>query len=255
MASPQGIADAMLQIERLGTGYSQGRRWSFVADRNARPLLLQRNRAADCSSAAGAAAVLAGYPVDLSGTFYTGNQRQRLVAAGAQDLLFSRASAQVGDILWRDGHTEVVTAPGVQTGARIDENGNITGGRDGDQTGWEFASSPLSNNWTRILRFHPTNTNTDTGGFLMALTDKQQTQIAKNSDVLAYSLNAQILPVLGRLDRGLVQTKAELAAIKATVAQLGAGQGVSAEAITKAIDKAVSDALAGIEITLTAEGK
>ena len=160
MASPQGIATAMLNIERIGTGYSQPRRWSFVKDRNARPLTLIAGKAADCSSSAGASVAIAGYPVDLSGTFYTGNQRERLTAAGAQDLPFSKAACQVGDILWRDGHTEIVTSPGYQTGARIDENGQSSGGVDGDQTGQEFATSLLSSNWTRILRFKNTDTTT-----------------------------------------------------------------------------------------------
>ena len=174
MASPQGIATAMLNIERLGTGYSQGRRWSFVKDRNARPLTLIAGKAADCSAAVGAAVALAGYPVDLSGIFYTGNQRERLTAAGAQDLPFSKAACQVGDILWRDGHTEIVTSPGYQTGARFDENGQSSGGVDGDQTGQEFATSPLSSNWTRILRFKNTDTK---DGFLMALTDAEQKKL------------------------------------------------------------------------------
>ena len=175
MASPQGIATAMLNIERLGTGYSQPRRWSFVKDRNARPLTLIAGKAADCSTSAGASVAIAGYPVDLSGIFYTGNQRARLTAAGAQDLPFSKAACQVGDILWRDGHTEIVTSPGYQTGARLDENGQITGGVDGDQTGHEFATSPLSSNWTRILRFKNTDMK---DGFLMALSDAEQKKLA-----------------------------------------------------------------------------
>lgn len=102
-------------------------------------LTLYANKACDCSSVCGAIARLGGYDVDLWGTFYTGNFRARLVAAGFSAIRFhSLSQLQPGDFVLNEGlHVEFVSDWGQMYSASIDENGDISGGKDGDQTGSE----------------------------------------------------------------------------------------------------------------------
>ena len=83
---------------------------------------------------------------------WTGNERPILASAG-----FERRNKWVplrGDVLWRDGHTEVYLGNGLCGGARIDEVGGVTGPRAGDQTGREVASSAYDpDRWEECWRY------------------------------------------------------------------------------------------------------
>ena len=83
---------------------------------------------------------------------WTGNERPILAAAG-----FERRNKWAplrGDVLWRDGHTEVYLGNGLCGGARIDEVGGVTGPRAGDQTGREVASSAYDpDRWEECWRY------------------------------------------------------------------------------------------------------
>lgn len=83
---------------------------------------------------------------------WTGNERPILAAAG-----FERRNLYApvrGDVLWRDGHTEVYLGDGLCGGARIDEQGGVTGPRAGDQTGREVASGPYyPSKWEECWRY------------------------------------------------------------------------------------------------------
>lgn len=107
----------------------------------------------DCSDAAGECYEAVG--VLARGIYmWTGNEPEILLANDFAELPFDRDSCRVGDVLWREGHTELVVRPGYQGGFRLDENGGIGYGADqGDQTGYEAAVSPIGTRWTRVYRY------------------------------------------------------------------------------------------------------
>ncbi len=84
---------------------------------------------------------------------WTGNQDEQLRALGFQRLTYSKSAVRRGDILWRSGHTGVALGDGRQAEAACDENGGISGGRKGDQTGYEVRVTSLSSNWAYIYRY------------------------------------------------------------------------------------------------------
>lgn len=82
---------------------------------------------------------------------WTGNQISLLKAHGFKER--SLSNPQMGDVLWREGHTEMYLGDGMQGGARISEYGTITGTK-GDQTGKEITRSAYrASDWTRLLRY------------------------------------------------------------------------------------------------------
>lgn len=67
-----------------------------------------------------------------------------LQAAGFQKIEWDGKDVgklQKGDIVWKDGHTEIYSGDGKFTGAHHDENGGIDGPKAGDQTGDEISTS------------------------------------------------------------------------------------------------------------------
>ena len=148
------MIDAARKIDAARTGYDQSQRWTFY-DRATKTL--RTGKEADCSSLCGAIAHLAGYPVDLSGEFYTGTFKARLTAAGFTAIPYeSLAQLRAGDFVLTPGyHVEFVPAPGRMFSARSDERGRATGGKAGDQTGREVcdvAAYTYSKGWKWILR-------------------------------------------------------------------------------------------------------
>ena len=83
---------------------------------------------------------------------WTGNEIELLTSHGFS--VRSLSSPQVGDVLWREGHTEMYLGDGMQGGARIDEVGGVAGPRQGDQTGEEIARSAYRpSSWQGLLRY------------------------------------------------------------------------------------------------------
>lgn len=83
---------------------------------------------------------------------WTGNELELLKANGFREIDFG--SIGDGDVLWKNGHTEMYLAGGYQGGARIDEVGGKHGPKQGDQTGGEIARSKfVRSNWTKALRY------------------------------------------------------------------------------------------------------
>lgn len=83
---------------------------------------------------------------------WTGNEVALLKEHGFVER--SLNSPQVGDVLWKQGHTEMYLGDGMQGGPRIDERGGITGPRQGDQTGDEVTRSAYkASDWTKLLRY------------------------------------------------------------------------------------------------------
>lgn len=92
--------------------------------------------------------------LDPHGFTYTGNEAEGLLGSG-QWVEISPYDAGVGDVLLREGHTEVVLEIDgelYQGGFRISELGTIYG-ETGDQTGWEAAYSEFQP-WAWEQAFH-----------------------------------------------------------------------------------------------------
>ena len=105
----------------------------------------------DCSSAVISAWELAGVPVKSNGASYTGNMRGIFLRCGFEDVtaavdLNSGTGLQRGDVLLNiRHHTAIYCGDGMEVEASINENGSVTGGRPGDQTGREFLMRPYRN--------------------------------------------------------------------------------------------------------------
>lgn len=86
---------------------------------------------------------------------WTGNERRILLAHGFQEIRVQDAGAMKrGDVLLKDGHTELYLGHGLQGGARINEKGTILGGKEGDQTGGEIARGPYNRyQWRAAFRY------------------------------------------------------------------------------------------------------
>lgn len=121
-------------LARSNIGYDQWQRWSFYKNGKVIP-----NTEADCSSICGAIIHAAGWPIDLSGTFYTGNMIAKARAVGFQVIKFTSLSQlRPGDLVVNEiWHVEFVYGPNDWYSARVDEKGGITGGKAGNQTGKE----------------------------------------------------------------------------------------------------------------------
>ena len=124
------MADLQRFIDRMrywcdvaDLGYDQSNRWDF-----------RDGGESDCSSLVVHALQEAGF--DTGGATYTGNMSAELCARGWQRVR-NDGNPQPGDILLNDRDHVAVWLGDCLAQASIDENGNISGGRGGDQTGRE----------------------------------------------------------------------------------------------------------------------
>ena len=98
----------------------------------------------DCSSLVYYSLYNTGWPIAsiCSYAFATGSMDSVLTQLGFQKITFSNgdySSLVAGDILLREGHTEIYIGNGQTVGAHCDEVGGIIGARGGDQTGQEIS--------------------------------------------------------------------------------------------------------------------
>lgn len=114
----------------------------------------------DCSSAVISAWELAGVPVKTKGATYTGNMRGVFLRCGFEDVtagvdLSTGTGLQRGDVLLNIlHHTAMYCGNGMEVESSINENGGVTGGQPGDQTGREFLVRPYRNYpWDCVLRY------------------------------------------------------------------------------------------------------
>lgn len=113
----------------------------------------------DCSSLVIEAYERAGVPVRTNGASYTGNMVDIFLGNGFTDITDSvnfstGAGLKTGDVVWVSGHVEMISRKGYLVGASINENGNVTGGLTGDQTGAEIRERTYYNYpWTFALRY------------------------------------------------------------------------------------------------------
>lgn len=130
----------------LRLGYDQSNRWDLTP-----------NGETDCSALCGSIIKKAGYPIVLTGTFYTGNFAQRAKAAGFAVIRFvSLKQIKTGDFLVTPGHhVEFVYNVNTFFSARFDERGKASGGKSGNQNGRETGFVPANvrtGGWTYICR-------------------------------------------------------------------------------------------------------
>ena len=107
----------------------------------------------DCSEAVRMCYVAAGV-LPRGCYMWTGNEASLLKQHGFAGV--GLGSLQVGDVLLRSGHTEMVISVGgrlMQAGFRISEHGTLSGAK-GDQTGWESTYSALdAGRWRWAYRY------------------------------------------------------------------------------------------------------
>ena len=127
-------------------GYDQGSRWG--------------NPDYDCSSLVISAFEQAGIPLKSAGATYTGNMYDTALSIGFSDVtgstnLGTGDGMRRGDILLNHAnHTAMYIGDGQIVQASSNENGGITGGQAGDQTGSEIAVRSYYNYpWDSILRY------------------------------------------------------------------------------------------------------
>ncbi len=110
----------------------------------------------DCSSLVYFGLLNNGFSTNQIGgwAFNTWGEADILPKAGFKTIKFTSISAlQPGDILLRDGHTEVYIGNNLCVGAHINENGGIYYGKPGDQTGNEISVQNCSSNWLNAYRY------------------------------------------------------------------------------------------------------
>ena len=144
--------DAALWMETLAQndlyGYDQEHRWGERGDY-------------DCSSAIISAYEATGIPVKSHGASYTGDMRITFKACGFVDVtglvdLATGKGLQRGDVLLNEAHhTAMYVGDGLEAEASINEKGEATGGKPGDQTGNEILVRAYRNfPWDCVLRYH-----------------------------------------------------------------------------------------------------
>lgn len=135
-------------------GYDQGQRWGERGDY-------------DCSAAVISAWEASGVPVKQQGATFTGNMYGVFLACGFVDVtrsvnLATGSGMERGDVLLNmRNHTAMYCGNGMEVEASINERGETTGGRPGDQTGREFLIRPYRNYpWDCVLRYEGRNETT-----------------------------------------------------------------------------------------------
>lgn len=149
MPDLQKSIDAMDRACRiLSVGYDQGNRWD-----------VRNGGETDCSALVIWALRQGGF--DVGPASYTGNLSAALTKRGWKRLPADLSTARPGDILLNDNHHVCMVIAGYGRSATIaqasiDERGRASGGRSGDQTGYETNERRVyvyRHGWDCILRW------------------------------------------------------------------------------------------------------
>lgn len=137
--------------EDASLGYDQGNRWD-----------IRDGGECDCSSLVVFALREAGF--DTGKASYTGNIASELCARGWSRVACD-GNPRKGDLLLSEGNHVAAWLGDCLAQASIDENGNITGGASGDQSGRETNTrSYYSYPWTCYLRYGGASGSSDASG-------------------------------------------------------------------------------------------
>ena len=183
-------------------GYDQSNRWD-----------IRDGGECDCSSLVITALKKGGF--DTGYASCTGDMSYNLTRRGWKRLPANLSTARPGDILLNDAYHTCMVISGKGWDSRIaqasiDENGNIMGGKSGDQTGYETNTRGIytySKGWNCILRYtkapEPTpapSGKLDVDGILGRLSITEwQTQLGTEADGIVSGqtlINRQYLPAL-----------------------------------------------------------
>ncbi|MCR5663552.1 MAG: peptidoglycan-binding protein [Oscillospiraceae bacterium] len=181
-----------------GHGYDQGSRWGPNYD---------------CSSFVISAWEAAGVPVRQAGASYTGNLYAAFLRCGFADVtarvdLATGAGLEKGDVLLNHrNHTELYIGGGRVVKASINENGGVTGGKTGDQTGREiYVGAYYNYPWDCVLRYE--------GGEADGDGDSGPSGTPAPTSPTGGGCCTVTLPVLRRGDRGEAVTAAQVLLIR-----------------------------------------
>jgi vancomycin permeability regulator SanA len=171
-------------MAKANLGYDQNQRWTFLDKKNKKII---PNKETDCSASSGGIAFLGGYPVDLSGTFYTGNFAKKMAAAGFAIIPFkSLSQVKAGDFLLTPGHHVVFARTAKKFfSAEYDERGHSAGGKSGNQNGRETryrTAYVRPGGWRYIVR--PLTTDTFKGQTLKYFATGNRTKFAAANTIL-----------------------------------------------------------------------
>lgn len=133
----KAVAWAVETAQDDSHGYDQGNRWGPDYD---------------CSSFVITAYQKAGLPVRDNGATYTGNMRSAFKKCGFREVV---GSLKAGDVLLNEkNHAALYIGGGKIVQASHNEEGGITGGQSGDQTGGEISiRSYYDYPWDCVLRY------------------------------------------------------------------------------------------------------
>lgn len=156
----------------------------------------------DCSSLVISAWQAAGVPVKDKGASYTGNMYNAFIKCGFKDVtssvtLSSGKGLKAGDVLLNHTDHTAMMINGTQLAqASIDEKGGISGGKVGDQTGYEIHIRGYYNYpWNCVLRLPAELTVLDKTGYkkgqktIGVLALKQLLLRAKDKGLITAKLN------------------------------------------------------------------
>ena len=106
----------------------------------------------DCSSLIISAYENAGVPVKEAGASYTGDMKEAFTKVGFNCYNYGSVELQPGDVLLRNGHTEMYIGNGKNVGAHSNRDGI-----NGDSSGSEINVADNSDSWTWVLRYNGNN--------------------------------------------------------------------------------------------------
>lgn len=159
----------------------------------------------DCSSLVISAYQAAGVPVKDKGATYTGNMYSVFLQCGFKDVtnkvnLATGSGLIAGDVLLNHvNHTAMMISTSQLAQASIDENGNISGGKVGDQTGYEIHTRSYYNYpWNCVLRYP------ETAAKALPVLDKSGYTLGKKTPgVLAYKQLLILAKKKGYISQGV----------------------------------------------------
>lgn len=262
MADPRylKLLSLITAFSKSGQGYDQGQRWTWLDKTNHKII---PGMETDCSATVLGLMWLAGYPVNIDGLAYTGNERELAVAAGwtsqtveGESVASLDARTVPGQALVAIGGHTIIKAPGGGwLSANIDEYGRIAGGMRGNQTGHEVTIRSLwpysHGGWTYLL------TPPDTSAGTVAETQAASTTASSAQEVHVLQSLTLPTPVAKRLQHVLKVDEDGVIGPK-TIAALQARMGTPADGelwTPSELVKKVQGYLNAIRAWLVSQGK